>query len=104
MYKPTSFTIHELVHPQIIKAIGDNNAWRRLDEECLRDLQAIRDLWHEKYKSGIYVNRIDFGIDSRGLRPPNDPDGSFYSSHKMGKAFDLEHVNGDNKALYLFVV
>ena len=103
MYKPKNFTIHELAHPQIIKSIGEHNTWLRLDEDCLYDLQTIRDAWFSKTGIGIYINRLSFGLDSRGLRPPNDPDGSFYSVHKLGKAFDLEAVNGDNKGLYKLV-
>ena len=103
MYRPKNFTIHELVHPQIITAIGEVNSWRRLEKLALMDLQLIRDLWVEKTGSGIYVNRLKAGIDSRGLRPPNDPDGSFYSTHKQGTTFDLEPVNGDIRGLWEFI-
>ena len=103
-YKPNSFNIHELAHPQIIKSIGEANAWLRLDEDCLYDLQTIRDKWFNIYGSGIYVNRLDYGLDSRGLRPPNDKDGSFYSTHKQGTTFDLEPVNGLYESLFLFIV
>lgn len=104
MYKPDSFTIEELVHPQIINDIGEYNAWLRLDRECLIDLQFIRDEWFYLYGSGIYINRINLGLDSRGLRPPNDKDGSFYSTHKQGTTFDLEPVNGLYETLYLFII
>jgi len=104
MYKPTNYTLSELVHPQIIRTIGEKNSWRRLDADCLQDLQVIRNAWFNKHGSGIYVNRLDKGIDSRGLRPPNDPDGSFYSTHKQGNTFDLEPVNGDVKGLYQFII
>lgn len=104
MYKPTSFIISELAHPQIINDIGERNTWMRLDTMCLMDLQFIRDEWFEIHGSGIFINRLDFGLDSRGLRPPNDPDGSFYSLHKQGKAFDLDPVNGLYKDLYIFVI
>ena len=103
MYKPKSFTITELVNPQIINAIGETNSWRRLEKLALMDLQVIRDSWKEITGSGIYVNRIKHNIDSRGLRPPNDPDGSFYSTHKQGGTFDLEPVNGDIKGLWEFI-
>ena len=104
MFKPKNYSLQELVHPQIIRTIGSNNSWRRLDADCLKDLQTIRDAWNKKYNSGIYVNRLNVGLDSRGLRPPNDKDGSFYSTHKQGNTFDLEPVNGDNEMLYDFVV
>lgn len=104
MYKPDSFKIHELAHPQIINDIGEANTWLRLDSTCLKDLQAIREEWFLIYNSGIYINRLDYGLDSRGLRPPNDEDGSFYSTHKQGTTFDLEPVNGLMETLYLFVI
>lgn len=104
MYKPKNYKLSELAHPQIIKTIGSANTWRRLDEDCLRDLQTINDEWRKIHNSGIYINRLDLGLDSRGLRPPNDPDGSFYSTHKQGNTFDLEPVNGKNKELYEFIV
>ena len=103
MYKPKNYTLSELAHPQIIKAIGEKNTWRRLDEESLKDLQIIRDKWYNKYGSGIYINRLDIGLDSRGLRPPNDPDGSFYSTHKQGNTYDLEPVNGLIRELFNFI-
>ena len=104
MYTCIYFKIHELAHPQIIKDIGEKNTWRRLNEFALIDIDYIRAAWFEKYGSGIYINRLDLGIDSRGLRPPNDPDGSFYSTHKQGTTFDLEPVNGKLRELYEFII
>lgn len=101
-YKAEYFTLSELVHPQLLKDIGDNNALMRLDSACLRDIDTIRQEWHDIHKSGVYCNRISKGIDSRGLRPPDDVDGSKYSIHKQGQAFDLEPVNGKHKEFYLF--
>ena len=103
IYKPNSYTIEELAHPQIIEDIGEDNAWLRFDKDCLLDLQFIRDEWHQLYGSGIYCNRLNLELDSRGLRPPNDPDGSFYSTHKQGTTFDLEPVNGLNETLFIFI-
>lgn len=97
MYKTNYFSIKELVHPKILNAIGENNCWMRLDEGVLRDIDLIRELWNDS----IYVNLGRH--DSRGLRPPNDPDGSFYSVHKQGKAFDLVPSNGEYKEFWLFV-
>jgi len=104
MYIPKNYTLKELAHPQIIRTIGFENTLRRLDEDCLRDLQTIRNEWFKKHNSGVYCNRLDLGLDSRGLRPPNDPDGSFYSTHKQGNTFDLEPVNGLNREFYNFVI
>ena len=103
MYRPKYYTIHELVHPQILKDIGEENAWLRLDADVLWDLDYIRASWYIKYRSGIYVNRLSLGLDSRGYRPPDDPDGSFYSVHKLAKADDLEPVNGKVKELWKHV-
>ena len=103
MYKTKYYTIHELALPQIIRTIGERNTWRRLDEDCLRDLDTIRESWYEKHGSGVYVNRLNLNLDSRGLRPPNDPDGSFYSTHKHGNTFDKEPVNGLLKEFWQFV-
>lgn len=103
MYKPEHYQLKELAHPQIIRTIGAVNTWRRLDEDCLRDLDTIREAWFKEHGSGIYINRPHIGLDSRGLRPPNDPDGSFYSTHKQGNTFDLEPVNGKIKELFYFV-
>lgn len=103
MYKTKNYVLSELVHPQIIRTIGEANAWRRLDEDCLRDLDTIRKGWFDLHGSGVYVNRLDHGLDSRGLRPPNDPDGSFYSTHKQGNTFDLEPVNGKLREFFNFV-
>lgn len=94
MYKTRNFKIEELVHPKILRDIGVTNSWMRLDPQCLRDLDSIRDAWGDP----IYINRG--AADSRGLRPPDDPDGSFYSVHKQGKAFDLVPENGDVEGLY----
>ena len=104
MYKPKHFTLEELAHPKIIKAIGEENTWRRLDEDVLRDLDFIREEWSLIHGLGIYINRLNLGLDSRGLRPPNDADGSFYSTHKQGNTFDLEPVNGKIKELYNFII
>lgn len=104
MYKTKYYELEELVHPQIIRTIGVVNSWRRLDEDALRDLDIIREEWFKVYGTGIYVNRLNLGIDSRGLRPPNDPDGAFYSTHKHGDTFDLEPVNGLIRELYDFVI
>lgn len=103
MYRTKYYTIEELVHPQILKAIGSENAWLRLDEDVLFDIDYIRAEWFKKYGTGVYINRLNIGLDSRGLRPPNDPDGSFYSTHKQGGTFDLEPVNGMMKQFYDFV-
>lgn len=108
MFKPKYFSIHELVHPQIIAAIGEHNAWLRLDRDCLEDLDTIRGTWelevNERWPGEdvrIWINKG--AADSRGLRPPNDPDGGFYSTHKQGTTFDKVPANGRHKEFWLFV-
>ncbi len=105
MYKTEYYTLSELVHPQIIKAIGAINCWLRLDADVLRDIDYIREEWYFIYRSGIYVNRLNLtpALDSRGARPPDDPDGSFQSTHKNWNTFDLEPVNGKHRELYNFI-
>ena len=97
MYKTTHFTIKELVHPRILNSVGEFLAWRMLDADCLIDLDKIRERWDDV----IYINLGN--NDSRGLRPPNDSDGAFYSVHKQGKAFDLVPDNGDYQGLWELV-
>lgn len=108
MKKTHYFSIKELVHPQILNAIGEDNSWLRLDADCLIDLDSIRGMWAQEVRvewpnepEGILINAG--AADSRGLRPPNDPDGGFYSVHKQGKAFDLVPANGRHKKFYAFV-
>jgi len=97
MYKTKNFKIEELVHPRILNSVGEHIAWRMLDKECLMELDII----HAAWGSAIYIN---WGAnDSRGLRPPNDEDGAFYSVHKQGKAFDLVPANGDVLGLWELV-
>lgn len=98
MYKCKYFEIEELAHPDIINAIGEHNTWLRLDEFCLRDLDKIR----KKWGGIIYINQGKF--DSRGMRPPHDPDGAFWSVHKQGKAFDLVPADGRADELFDLIV
>lgn len=96
-YKPKYFTIQELVHPWILNKIGETNSWLRLDAGCLEELDFIREQWGDE----IYINQ---GVhDSRGLRPPNDPDGSWNSTHKQGTTFDLVPANGEIRRFQRFV-
>src|SRR5690606_12690609 len=61
----------------------------------------IRDEWFKIHGTGLYCNH---GVDdSRGLRPPNDPDGSKYSTHKQGNTFDLVPINGRYSEFWAFV-
>lgn len=101
MYRTVHFNIQELVHPWILADIGEENAWRRLDEDALRDIDYIREEWFKVHGTGLYCNQGE--NDSRGLRPPNDPDGSKYSTHKQGNTFDLVPINGKHREFWFFV-
>jgi hypothetical protein len=103
MYKCKYYTIEELVHPWILKKIGETNAWLRLDADALKDIDFIREEWYKQEGSGVYCNRVNIGLDSRGYRPPNDPDGSWNSTHKHANTFDLEPVNGKHRKFFNFV-
>lgn len=96
MYKTNFFNIYELVHPKIIRDIGEVNCWLRLDEGCLQDLDVIRRGWG----SPILINTDKYV--NRGLRQSVNPYAE-YSVHKLGKAFDLVDANGDHKGLYHFI-
>jgi len=102
-YKSEYFSAKELIHPQVINAIGEHNAYLRLDSECLEDLDVIRLEWSIRFPNDAGININIGAADSRGLRPPNDPDGGFYSVHKMGKAFDLVPVNVQIETFQKFV-
>jgi len=104
IYKTKFFALSELAHPRIINAIGEVNTWARLDAEVLQDLDYIREEWYLIHRSGIYCNRLNHNLDSRGLRPPDDQDGAFYSTHKSGNTFDLEPVNGQLESFYNFMI
>lgn len=97
MYKCEHFKIEEITHPELLSKLGATNCWMRHDRECLEDLDLIR----ETYDDVIYCNVGT--LDSRGARPPKDPDGAFYSVHKQWKAFDLSPKDGDHDRLYQVV-
>lgn len=105
MYKSRHFTIYELVHPYILDWLKaryqdwEDRAWMMFDADVLGDADYLRDEWG----GAIYCNRIAYGLDSRGLRPPNDPDGAQFSDHKRGVALDLEPANGQVDSFYNFV-
>lgn len=102
-YKPKYFTLEELNHPELIAALGEVNCWLRWDADVLRDIDYIREEWYFLNRSGVYVNRLNYGLDSRGARPVDDPDGAEQSTHKSFNTVDMEPVNGKHKSFYNFV-
>lgn len=82
-FRPLNFTLQELVHPDIIKALGEQ-AWELLDPTALMMLQRIRNIF-----GPTYVNITPtVKYKDRGLRLPNSKTGATFSMHKYGKAFD----------------
>lgn len=100
MYKCKYFKIQELVSPKVYNKFGDF-AWAFFQEDILRDLDAIREVWD----SPIIINNWSFGgnLYQCGLRCNIDnivrqKSYPYCSAHIMGKAFDL-HSN-DNFKLF----
>lgn len=85
MYKCRHFKIHELVPPAIFKKWGEK-AWQFLDENALRQLDLLRDVY-----GSMTINNYYWGGDRQwsGLRTPDSPYYSVTSQHTYGKAFDI---------------
>lgn len=84
-YTPKWFKAYELVPQFLYKSYGESSL-RFLDERILKTIDRLR----EQY--GVMVcNDWKWGgrFDSRGYRPPNDPDGSRLSAHKRSCAVDI---------------
>lgn len=85
-YRPRNFILQELVPPSIFEREGEG-AWRLLNENALRSLQALRDEF-----GAIVVNNWHRGGAYResGLREANTTTGAPRSAHKRGEAFDCK--------------
>lgn len=106
VYKSKYFNIKELVSPIVFKAYGDF-AWSFFDEQLLKDLDLLRELWGNPliindwswggvYKeSGLRCN-VDYLVKSKS-KP-------YLSAHTMGKAVDIKTHTHSNKKLYLFIL
>lgn len=101
MYKCKYFTIHELVNPKILKAIGEINCWLRLKTAALKDLDLIRERWGRE----IYINGHFWGkvFSMSGWRLPNTKIGAWWSVHKLADAFDLKDSKGEHQKLWDFI-
>ncbi len=82
MYKCKYFSIKELVHPDLLKAIPESTLWTLFDDRLLRCADLIR----EKY-GPCTINAS--GLTDCGLRDPQSKTGAKYSMHKIGRALDL---------------
>lgn len=84
-----NFIIQEFVPPSIYERFGESSIWF-IDQRIILLAQFFRDMY-----GPITINNWHTGgiYDSRGFRPPNDPDGGFLSQHKFGRAVDLGFRN-----------
>lgn len=110
MYRPIYFKIKELVHPQILKDIGEENCWMRLDEGYLIDIDIIRLEWGKIYPENPYIviNGIYNGksFNHSGARHWNQEylkKGSAFSLHKLFRAGDLKPKNNKHEEFWDFV-
>lgn len=85
MYKCKYFKITELVHPDLLKSIGEEKCWFLLDDRLLRYADKLR----EKFGK-ITVNAN--GLTECGLRKIESDTGAIFSAHKYGRALDL-HIS-----------
>lgn len=84
-YKPKYFQTYELVPEWVYNTYGESSL-RFLDNRILK----MADLLREKFGKATCNDWFWGGnYDSRGFRPPNDPDGAKLSAHKRGQALDL---------------
>lgn len=90
MYRPKYFTIKELVHPDLLKQIGEETAWKIFDDRLLKAADEIR----KKY-GACTVNTGT--LTDCGLRDINSTTGAKYSAHKMGRALDLHILDIEKK-------
>lgn len=82
-YRCKYFTLKELVHPDLLKAVPEDILWSLFDERLLKLADKIR----EKYG----VCTVNTGkLVNCGLRK-SDADGAKWSAHKFGRALDI-HV------------
>lgn len=88
-YRCKYFKIEELVHPNLLKTIPEENLWRMFDDRLLK----IADKYREHY-GPIFINGR--GLVDCGLREMNSKTGAKYSPHKFGRALDLHIISIEN--------
>ena len=86
IYIPEHFIIEELVDPQTFKDRGQK-AFELLDPLMLWTLDRMRENFGK-----ISINTWKWGGQYKysGFRPKNCVEGSYYSQHRLGRAFDLK--------------
>lgn len=88
MYKCKHFIIEELVHEDTLKDYGEEGCWQLFDENLLMAIDGIR----EYFGMPITINNWHHGgvFSNRGYRDPDCPIGAVKSTHKQGKAADMD--------------
>lgn len=81
------FTIEELVPPEVLKELGEEQCWTLFDKKALEALENVREILGVP----LICNNWAKGGSRKysGFRQGNCPIGAKRSSHKLGMAFDL---------------
>lgn len=109
MYKPTNFSIQELVPPEELTRFGEDLCWSFLDPRMLVTLQTIRNR-HGRLR----VNSSALNFTQRGLRGEgfvqqssgNTQTAKLWSyvrsgsAHKRGQAFDADPLDSTLVAIH----
>lgn len=88
-YRTKNFNIQELVNPDLLCKLGEDEAWRILNAGLLYDIDLIREKWGKP----LIINSIEWGFKNSGLRSFDCSEGETYSMHKYGCAFDLKVIS-----------
>jgi len=85
-YRPTYFTIEELVPPTLLDKFGAERLWWVLDSRMLWTIDRLRERW-----GSLVANTWKQGgqFKDRGLRDFMSLTGATLSDHKFGRAIDL---------------
>jgi len=92
IYQCKHFKIWELVPPNMLTDIVEDmdKLWLLFDMNALKSIDALR----ERYGPAIInTHHIGGNLQYRGWRPFNCKEGSKFSQHKRGAAFDLTFLN-----------
>jgi len=85
-WRPTHFTLDELVPPDLMAAHPGHVLWGLFDPHLLWTIDALR----ERYGPLVCNDWASGGrFRHRGLRPPDCDEGAALSDHKFGRAVDL---------------
>jgi len=95
--KSKYFRIEELVHPDTLERLGEDDCWKLFDSKAIETLDYLKS--QPEFKGVLfYVNNWYFEkkkptgakiYDDRGYRDTNSDTGSSTSKHRFGQAFDI---------------